>query len=99
MSNSIGIKRIDKLFADNFITKSMVVTGKCHICGTRKEIEIVRTSGGYGLNGGLLQEVKQSLITVVCLPCYNSSPKREAPVKAEKAYLLYKFNILAPQFK
>ena len=88
MSDLVGVKRLDKLFTDNFRKKSIIVAGKCHICKRKTEIEIVRTSGGYGLNGGTLQEPKQGRITVVCVHCFNSSSKREVLVRIEEADLV-----------
>lgn len=45
-------------------------TDKCTSCGLDVEIEITKTSGGYGLIGGVLYEPEPKVILAICADCY-----------------------------
>ena len=43
----------------------------CHICSRFVEIHISKTSGGYGLLGGILHEQGKNDIIAICVNCYE----------------------------
>ena len=69
MSELTLVEKIKKMFADNSGNGSMYVNGKCHRCGEKTVIEIVQTSGGFGIKGGTLQETNQERLNVFCIDC------------------------------
>ena len=69
MSELTLVEKIKKMFADNSGNGSMYVNGKCHSCREKTVIEIVQTSGGFGISGGTIQETNQDRLNVFCIDC------------------------------
>jgi hypothetical protein len=64
------------------------VTGRvrntCIDCGFPVEVEIHKTSGGYGLLGGVLYEVEER-VYVKCGDCYKDDPKLNHKLRSQEA--------------
>jgi len=54
---------------------------KCHKCGCDVDIEITRTSGGYGLLGGVLYEPNPENLLAFCAVCYLKSGGIKQPTR------------------
>ena len=78
MSDSALLEKINRMFAEHSGKNPVRVNGKCRVCGEKTVIEIVKTSGGFGINGGLLQETGPEQLNPVCLACNsNAEPNFE----------------------
>jgi hypothetical protein len=69
----IGVESLDKMFARNDAASHCTYEGKCYSCGCDVEVEITKTSGGYGLQGGALYEPNPQNLLVLCKDCYEGS--------------------------
>ena len=67
------VEKIKKMFIDDSESNLILVDGECHICGEKTIIEIAKTSGGFGINGGMLQEIHQNQLNIFCIDCYLNS--------------------------
>ena len=56
-------------------TSSIFFTGECSDCGHGVAIEVVPTSGGFGLLGGALVECSTENYSLKCADCYKSIGK------------------------
>jgi hypothetical protein len=50
----ITVESLDRIFERHNTTNIINYKGKCHNCGCDVEVEITKTSGGCGLQGGVL---------------------------------------------
>ena len=73
----IGIDSLNKIFERNKHPKTCTYRGDCNICGCSLKIEIAKTSGGYGLNGGVLYEPDPERYVALCIDCYEGFGKRQ----------------------
>ena len=64
---------IFELFEKNNDPDWYVYGDQCFICGYDVEIIINKTSGGYGLNGGVLLRPNPKKLRVLCEKCYIKS--------------------------
>ena len=71
----IGVKSIEKLFAQNSNPKQYNFQGNCHHCGCSVEVEITKTSIGYGMLGGVLYEPNPQNFLALCEACYEKTLK------------------------
>ena len=79
MSESTLIEKIKMMFIDASDNNLLFVNGECYICGEKAIIEIAKTSGGFGISGGVLQESNQDQLNIVCDGCrLNSKPYPES---------------------
>jgi hypothetical protein len=69
--------------------KSIIHMADCFKCGCKVKIRIDRTSGGFGLLGGILYESEQNKLYAKCLDCHQSlnpmpdtAPKDHSPISA-----------------
>lgn len=69
----ISIEAIESLFGKNNSVDQCVSTDKCQFCGCEVEVSITKTSGGYGLNGGVLYELHSGSFWVLCEKCHLTS--------------------------
>lgn len=69
----VSLKTLRKIFEDNSQENPVVIKRTCSKCGCPVEIEINQTSGGFGLQGGILLELDQQLVAD-CLKCYKKQP-------------------------
>ncbi|MGD2030468.1 MAG: hypothetical protein PVG86_11105 [Desulfobacterales bacterium] len=69
------IEILKKIFEDNPEKSTIVLNGKCADCGCDVEIEIIPTSGGFGLLGGSLFKNAPDEYFAKCPNCYKNNPK------------------------
>ncbi len=74
----ISIETINKMFEKNSGENHCVYQGRCHNCGCDLEIKITKTSGGYGLKGGVLYEPDPKFLWALCDDCHVKSSKLES---------------------
>ena len=70
----IGLNGLKKISDDTSEGETGRVCNKCIDCGFPAEVKIHKTSGGYGLLGGVLYEVEDR-VYVKCGDCYKNDPK------------------------
>jgi len=75
-----------KIFEANPEKSTITINGKCSDCGRKVIVEIKRTSGGYGLQGGILVKCSPEKYSITCLECYNFNSKMEAPHRSKSAH-------------
>ena len=73
----IGIGSLNKMFEQSKDLECCTHRGNCHLCGCLLEIQIVKTSGGYGLLGGVLYEPDPEKYVGLCIDCYERFGKRK----------------------
>ena len=62
--------------------KSIIHMADCSKCGCKLKIKIDRTSGGFGLLGGILYESEPNKLYAECLDCNKSlSPIPDPAIK------------------
>jgi len=74
-SSIIEIKALKKIFEDRPPKSRVTLNCKCSVCGNDILMDITPTSGGFGLNGGLLLEYAFGKYLVTCLNCYDLDKK------------------------
>jgi hypothetical protein len=67
----IEVESINEIFEQHNVSCHYQYNGICHNCRCSVEIEITKTSGGYGLNGGILYESNPDKFLVQCLDCHE----------------------------
>ena len=67
----IKVESLDSMFERSMPSKHLSYEGTCHNCCCDVEVEIAKTSGGYGLLGGVLYEPDPDNIIIVCDHCYE----------------------------
>jgi hypothetical protein len=75
---------------------SIVFTGECSDCGQAISIEIVPTSGGFGLLGGALVEYPIENYVSKCRDCYKSNGKmgEQNNIDSVNSAILHKRDLL-----
>jgi hypothetical protein len=63
------IEILRKIFEPNPGKSTIVLKGKCSDCGCKTIIEITRTSGGFGLQGGSLYKCSPDDYFAKCPEC------------------------------
>jgi hypothetical protein len=71
----IGIESLDGMFGQVNNASHCTYEGKCHNCGCDAQVEITKTSGGYGLQGGVLCETNPQKLLILCSVCYEKFGK------------------------
>jgi len=73
----VGVASLTKMFEQIENPETCCFQGKCHFCGRLVNIEISKTSGGYGLLGGVLYEPDRENFIALCGDCYgkNKEPR------------------------
>ena len=74
----ITLESINKIFEQNKNPATFTLQGRCDVCGCSLKIEITKTSGGYGLLGGMLCEPDTENYIALCVGCYEKSGKLKA---------------------
>lgn len=64
-----------KIFEANPDKSTIIINGKCSDCGCAMVVEIVPTSGGYGLRGGILAKCSPEKYSITALSVTNSTPR------------------------
>ena len=65
----VDLESLKKIFADNIPERPVLIQRTCRDCGCDVTIELHKTSGGFGLQGGVLLEGDQQIVAD-CLGCY-----------------------------
>ena len=71
------IKIIKKIFEANPERSTIVLKDNCSQCGCEVLIEITSTSGGFGLQGGVLLKCSPDEYLAKCLDCDKLNPKMD----------------------
>lgn len=71
MSELALLEKISDIFIDDFNNNLMLISGECQICKKETILEIVKTSGGFGINGGIFQVANQDILNILCVDCYK----------------------------
>lgn len=66
----VGIETLKKMAEQNNNAKKFSYECLCHHCGCDVEIKITKTSGGYGLQGGVLYQPNDGNLLALCVDCY-----------------------------
>lgn len=69
------IEILKKMFKTNPGKSTIGIVGTCSICGKKTNIEITPTSGGFGLQGGVLFKCKPDGYLVKCPDCHEANRK------------------------
>ena len=69
------IEILKNMFDTNPDKSTIILKNKCSDCGCETILEITPTSGGFGLQGGLLFKSSADKYIVKCPACYGASPK------------------------
>lgn len=68
----IGVNSLHLLFQHCRKIFHLAYSSRCHHCGRAVKVEIYRTSGGYGLLGGVIYEPGPKGSFTLCLDCHFS---------------------------
>ena len=60
------------MFKRNGDDNSIIYSSECNKCGCKIKIKIEKTSGGFGLLGGILHESESKELHAECIDCYKS---------------------------
>jgi hypothetical protein len=69
------IEILRKMFDANPEKSIIGLKDKCSDCGCETNIEITPTSGGFGLQGGVLIQCSPDKYVAKCPACYQANPK------------------------
>jgi len=69
------IEILKKMFQANPEKSKIVLMDKCSDCGRETIIEITPTSGGFGIQGGILFKCSPDGYLAKCPTCYEANPK------------------------
>jgi hypothetical protein len=78
------IEILRKMFDANPEKSTIVLNGKCSDCGRETIIEITTTSGGFGLQGGVLFKSSPDTYIAKCPACYEKHFKIDDNQKSGK---------------
>ena len=67
----IGVKSLEQLFKQNNLGIQHSIQDVCDHCGSDVEIIITKTSGGFGIKGGVLYESNPEKFCSLCPNCYQ----------------------------
>ena len=67
----IKMESIKRMFEQNDASENFTCEGQCHSCHCDVKIEIEKTSGGYGLNGGVIYEQDSDDFVFICENCHK----------------------------
>jgi hypothetical protein len=70
------IQILKKMFEDSPEKSTNVLSGKCSDCGCETIIEITPTSGGFGLQGGLLFKCSPDGYMAKCPTCHQAAHRK-----------------------
>jgi len=80
----IGLNRLKKIIDDTIEGETGIIHNKCIDCGFPVEVEVHKTSGGFGLLRGVLYEVKDR-VYAKCLDCCKNNPKLNHEFESQEA--------------
>jgi hypothetical protein len=64
-----------KMFEDKPEKSTISLKGKCSDCRCKMLVEITPTSGGFGLQGGVIFKCSPDEYLLKCSECYQVNPK------------------------
>ena len=71
----ITLESLNRIFEQNKNPTTYIYHDKCDSCKCSVKIKITKTSGGYGLIGGILYEQSPENIIALCVGCYTKFKK------------------------
>jgi hypothetical protein len=71
------IEVLRKMFEANPEKSTIKLKDKCSDCGCETILEITQTSGGFGLQGGVLFKSSTEKYIVKCSDCIKANPKKD----------------------
>ena len=71
----VGLDSLHKLFLQNPGKKRIEFTTTCQDCGCNLKLEIHATSGGFGIQNGVLFEPLPDVFRTKCAVCYQAKPQ------------------------
>jgi len=80
------IDMLRKIFEANPEKSTITINGKCSDCGREVIVEITPTSGGYGLQGGILVKCSPEKYSITCDECYGFNSKTNACYRSKSAH-------------
>ena len=69
-------KTLRFLFMNEGYKDSFEFASFCRVCGVDVTVKVVKSTGGFGLLGGVLYESDFNTLTVNCLRCAEANNKR-----------------------
>ena len=69
----IKVETLNRIFEVNNNAGYLCIEGKCNHCQCDTKVEISRTTGGYGLQGGVLYQSNARKSTILCSKCFNKT--------------------------
>jgi hypothetical protein len=78
------IEILRRIFKANPGKSTIGLVNKCSVCGRKINIEITSTSGGFGLQGGVLFKHKPDRYLAKCPACHQAKPKIDDKSIADK---------------
>ena len=75
-----------KIFEANPEKSTITINGKCSNCERKVIIEIRRTSGGYGLLGGIFVKCSPENYSIICPECYRFNSNMKPPYRSKSAH-------------
>jgi DNA-directed RNA polymerase subunit RPC12/RpoP len=80
------IEVLRKIFEANPEKSTVTINGKCSDCGREVIVEIEPTSGGYGLQGGMLVKRSPDKYSITCPDCYKFTSRMETSYRSKSAH-------------
>jgi hypothetical protein len=74
----IGVESLKRLLENYKTPDHCRCQGKCYVCGRDVEVKITKTSGGFGLSGGILLEQSVPNPTFLCVDCHEAGADSQA---------------------
>ena len=75
-----------KIFEANPEKSTITINGKCSNCERKVIVEIKRTSGGYGLLGGIFVKCSPENYFITCPECYRFNSNTKPPYRSKSAH-------------
>jgi hypothetical protein len=69
------IEILKRMFEANPEKSTITINDKCSNCGCETILEITPTSGGFGIQGGVLYKSSNDNFIVTCPACIGATPK------------------------
>ena len=82
------IEKLRKIFEANPEKSTIIFKGKCSNCGCEVIVNITSTSGGFGLQGGVLLKYSPDGYCAKCPDCYKVNPEIEDHYKPSYSFEL-----------
>lgn len=77
---------LKKIFEANPEKSTITINGKCSDCRREVILEIKTTSGGYGLQGGILVKCAPEKYAITCPECYRFDSKTKTSYRSKFAH-------------